>query len=218
MSGRSGRKSRVLFALYDPESSCWKTLQQSLPLGNLPEQSATWPRSGMWDSGAVYALPTLAPPTDEPEYSSLLTPRATRRGSATETTALLPTPDAYEGSRGGSQHPDKRKAAGHSPYLACVAEHLLPTPTVSDGNGAGAHGAGGSDLRTAISLLPTPTATPYGNNQSPSPGAAVRPSLNGVFTNPLLDDGSEPSDDAPPLPLNPDETERLAYPPDLRSG
>lgn len=29
-------------------------------------------------------------------------------------------------------------------------------------------------------MLPTPTATPYGNNQSPSPGAAVRPSLEGV--------------------------------------
>lgn len=29
-------------------------------------------------------------------------------------------------------------------------------------------------------VLPTPTATPYGNNQSDSPGAAVRPSLEGV--------------------------------------
>jgi hypothetical protein len=64
---------------------------------------------------------------------------------------LLPTPDAYEGSRGGSQHPEKRKAGGHSPYLASVVEWAL---------------------------LPTPTAVPYGNNQSPSPGAAVRPSLD----------------------------------------
>jgi hypothetical protein len=29
-------------------------------------------------------------------------------------------------------------------------------------------------------LLPTPTAAPYGNNQSPSEGAAVRPSLEGL--------------------------------------
>lgn len=28
--------------------------------------------------------------------------------------------------------------------------------------------------------LPTPTATQYGSNQSPSPGAAVRPSLHGI--------------------------------------
>ena len=37
-------------------------------------------------------------------------------------------------------------------------------------------GAGGPDL----TLLPTPTATPYGSNQSASPGAAVRPSLDGL--------------------------------------
>lgn len=35
---------------------------------------------------------------------------------------------------------------------------LLPTPTASDTNGPGAHGTGGADLRTAIQLLPTPTA------------------------------------------------------------
>lgn len=32
-----------------------------------------------------------------------------------------------------------------------------------------------------LSLLPTPSATEYGNNQSPSPGATVRPSLPGVL-------------------------------------
>jgi hypothetical protein len=57
---------------------------------------------------------------------------------------------------------------------------LLPTPRTSDTNGTGEHGDGGPDLRTAVTLLPTPTATPYGNNQSPSPGATVRPSLNSL--------------------------------------
>jgi DNA (cytosine-5)-methyltransferase 1 len=33
---------------------------------------------------------------------------------------------------------------------------LLPTPTASDTNGPGAHGTGGTDLRTAVQLLPTP--------------------------------------------------------------
>jgi DNA (cytosine-5)-methyltransferase 1 len=33
-------------------------------------------------------------------------------------------------------------------------------------------------LPSAVMLLPTPTATPYGNNQSASSGAAVRPSLD----------------------------------------
>ena len=38
---------------------------------------------------------------------------------------------------------------------------LLPTPRTSDTNGAGAHGYGGPDLRTAISLLPTPMSRDY---------------------------------------------------------
>jgi DNA (cytosine-5)-methyltransferase 1 len=39
---------------------------------------------------------------------------------------------------------------------------LLPTPTVSDANGAGTHGDGGADLRTAVSLLPTPAVNDMG--------------------------------------------------------
>ena len=35
---------------------------------------------------------------------------------------------------------------------------LLPTPTTSDRNGPGKHGDGGPDLRTTVSLLPTPRA------------------------------------------------------------
>jgi hypothetical protein len=69
---------------------------------------------------------------------------------------LLKTPTSQLGVNGGSQHPDKRKQGGHGPTLADEVEHLLPTPT----------------------------ATPYGNNQSPSPGAAVRPSLQSLA--PLL--------------------------------
>lgn len=37
-----------------------------------------------------------------------------------------------------------------------------------------------------VALLPTPTATPYGNNQSDSPGAAVRPSLDSLARLDLL--------------------------------
>jgi DNA (cytosine-5)-methyltransferase 1 len=35
-------------------------------------------------------------------------------------------------------------------------------------------------LETAVALLPTPTAACYGTNQSPSPGAAMRPSLDSL--------------------------------------
>lgn len=59
---------------------------------------------------------------------------------------------------------------------------LLPTPKTTDDRTAtrgdvNRHQPG---LRALPLLLPTPTATPYGNNQSSSPGAAVRPPLDGV--------------------------------------
>ena len=44
--------------------------------------------------------------------------------------------------------------------------NLLPTPTASEMNGAGAHGEGGCDLRTTVALLPTPRATD-GTNGGP---------------------------------------------------
>lgn len=51
---------------------------------------------------------------------------------------LLPTPDAYAGTRGGSQHPDKRRAGGHSVSTADVLEHLplLPTPKATNNDNA----------------------------------------------------------------------------------
>jgi DNA (cytosine-5)-methyltransferase 1 len=50
---------------------------------------------------------------------------------------LLPTPGAYDGERGGSQHPDKRRDGGHSVTLQDVTEHaLMPTPRASRGGSA----------------------------------------------------------------------------------
>ena len=45
---------------------------------------------------------------------------------------LLPTPNASLAT-GGSQHPEIRKAGGHSVQLIDVVEHLLPTPRATDG-------------------------------------------------------------------------------------
>lgn len=69
---------------------------------------------------------------------------------------------------------------------------LLPTPTAWLGRRS-SHAIGNaerwhnparsnelSDFMDTLRLLPTPTATPYGNNQSPSEGAAVRPALDGL--------------------------------------
>lgn len=74
------------------------------------------------------------------------------RGRLEDQVSLLPTPLARDSK--GTSHPDRRR-------------ELNPkrTPMLNE---------------TAVHLLPTPTAAAYGNNQSPSPGAAVRPSLNSL--------------------------------------
>jgi hypothetical protein len=55
--------------------------------------SETWPSSGMTRAGTAFELPMWAPLTaGSGSSSSLPTPRATRGGSATETTALLASP------------------------------------------------------------------------------------------------------------------------------
>lgn len=49
--------------------------------------------------------------------------------------ALLPTPDAYAGSRGGSSDPDGRRSRGQTVTTADVVEHkLMPTPTTQIGH------------------------------------------------------------------------------------
>jgi DNA (cytosine-5)-methyltransferase 1 len=92
--------------------------------------------------------------------------------------ALLPTPAAYDGERGGPQHPDKRRDGGHSVSLqdAVHGMVLLPTPVTNDmGEGKtpdvwdewtakmqAAHGNGNGHGKSlaieAQRLLPTPRA------------------------------------------------------------
>ena len=71
------------------------------------------------------------------------------------------------------------------------AGSLLPTPSCSDTNGAGQHGDGGLDLRTAVSLLPTPRATDGthgGPNQRGSSGDLMLPSAVHLLPTPAVND------------------------------
>lgn len=143
----------------------------------------------------------------------LPTPRASRGASGTETMYALgaerddsnrtqgqvvlknlPTPNAYDAMKGGSQHPDKRRGGGHQPSIADVVEHLLPTPAamnpndgesvetwearrvatkarVKNGNGFG------TPLAIAVQLLPTPTTQDAANTGG---GITVRPEQSSV--------------------------------------
>jgi len=160
MSGASSAPTPIILPMttWNRARGVWETPRSAL-CGHSELFSETWPTSGTTRAGKAYARPTSAPRTSGSEFSS--------------SPGLLPTPLTTTAT--GVQELERRVGGRGS---------LLPTPTVSDTNGAGAHGTGGLDLRTALALLPTPTATPYGNNQSPSPGAAVRPSLNSLA--PLL--------------------------------
>lgn len=172
-----GPTSLTPLAYFDPDTSSWRTSQPSL-FEDLTESPPTWPRSGMTSGGRAYALPTWVRPIDE---------------TAGSDTPLLKTPTAQLAVNGGSQHPDKRKAGGHGPTLADEVEHLLPTPMSADAERTSTTFAGGNPTLIGA-LLPTPTATEYGNNQSPSPGAAVRPSLSSLARTWTGDSSDPPSD------------------------
>ena len=72
---------------------------------------------------------------------------------------------------------------------------LLPTVTTSDTNGPGRHGVGGMDLRTTVSLLPTPVAQPSGNTPEnhlrKKPGRQIVTDLSIIVENGLLATGGK---------------------------
>ena len=152
-------------ATWNAARDVWET-DQACIFGHWAEFSATWPASGSMRSGVVYERLTSAPRTSDTGCSS---------------SPGLPTPTARDWKSGVTL-----LATGS------VTEPLLPTPVTTDAAGTrnatanrqpGARPAHtGTTLTDALCppLLPTPTAVPYGNNQSPSAGAAVRPSLDSL--------------------------------------
>jgi hypothetical protein len=129
-------------------------------------------------------------------------------GQLPNAVALLPTPRATDGTKGG---PNQRGSSGDLMLPSAVM--LLPTPKATNNENRQSLDRYGPNLGMALrALLPTPTATPYGNNQSPSAGAAVRPSLNsmassGELTAPRSTGGPPSSDGQLLIPLSPDGPE-----------
>lgn len=179
-------------AAWSPARDVWETGTAGLFCEHLDVFSGTWPSSGMTRGGVAYALRTSGRRTAATESSSsplLPTPRTSDTNGAgahgqggpdlRTAVTLLPTPRASDGTNGG---PNQRGSSGDL-MLPSVVHRLLPTPRAT---------RGGSGTET-VALLPTPTATPYGSNQSASPGAAVRPSLDGtvrLLPTPSVADGT----------------------------
>lgn len=99
------------------------------------------PESSCWKtSGAIF-------PSDWPTSSETCPPWGMTRGGEL---FALPTPEL--------------PTVGHA---SSSAPSLLPTPRTTDSHGAGEHGQGGMDLRTTISLLPTPAVNDMGEGKTP---------------------------------------------------
>jgi hypothetical protein len=186
--GGSGRSSIEPFAIYDPDSSSWRTSQTSLlsETGQPSETfSGTWPRAGMTRSGIAFQRRPLVPHMNGIASSSWPTPRvidSEQRGTptgmpgtlASEVNRMWPTPDAgVFGLTIGLDKHDQRMARlkakhgngnGAGTTLA-VEVRRWPTPTASDAKASGVAGYpatethhAGTTLTDAVVRWPTPTA------------------------------------------------------------
>lgn len=108
---------------------------------------------------------------------------------------LLPTPSVADGTGGHATRSGTRSGELLLPGVAKAVHEgaFLTTPTSQDSVSSGGSKPSNTTLTDAVvredmgrqdnprhSLLPTPTASPYGSNRSMSDGASRRPSLNGL--------------------------------------
>lgn len=170
MNATSGRGLPVPFAFFDPASRSLKTSATTFDSDSTPS-SPTLPPSGSMRSGALYARRMSALPTSAAGFSS---------------SPGMPTPRAWDW-----------KGPGYPDDLPSTAA-LLPTPRTSDTNGPGLHGDGGMDLRTTVTLLPTPTASfpattanfrPDGTPYREGYGSTLLDAARHLLPTPLASDG-----------------------------
>ena len=163
----SGSRCAALLASYDRTSWSWRTSQLCLD-GGLEEFSETWPRSGMWDSGTAYRLPTLAHRTS-----------GTGCGSSRRDGTDWPTPRATHVTPGETRvkalketgKPAKRKDGGE--YHATLEEMVQVRPML--------HTPTATANQLCPSMWPTPIATEATKCPSESLSRAVRPDLRFSF-------------------------------------
>lgn len=153
--GGSGLTSRRPFAYYDRDTSSWKTSQGCLVPG-MDTFSETWPRWVSVSRLESFLADPWAPAISVTESQSW--PTAT------------------------SMDQDSLVFGNGSLKLSGAAKSW-PTPKACNADKGGSTGSpnyadGTLRLTGQVKQWPTPTAASYGSNQSPSPGASVRPSLD----------------------------------------
>ncbi len=141
-----GSVTQTPFATFDPDSSSWRTWEPSL-FEDSTSFSGRWPKSGTTLGGRAFELPTSVLPTS---------------GTACSSSVSLGTPSARAAKGANSV----RVASGDTRGLLENQVATLPTPRTTDSQGPGLHGDGGMDLRTTVSLLPTPVVNDMGANKT----------------------------------------------------
>ena len=212
-------------AIWNSARDAWEVPgTANLFCGHSDAYLGTFPTSGSTVNGAAYALPTSGLPTEDSGSSSLLPTVTTQDGAnnggpsqfrrqtipLNTRVLMLPTPDAYAGTRGGARDPEERRAGGHSITLADRVTHLLPTTTASDANGGGQSGPnrqGTGGLRAVDQLLPTPVTTDaFGaRNRTAKRGPEAKKAHAGETITDVIwvQNGWEPGDTGPPWEKSP---------------
>lgn len=158
-SAGSGQQSRALFAWLDRASSSWKMSQGSL-FEDSDSFSVTWPRSGSMRNGECLAQPLWVPPISASESSFWPTARDHKSGQSNLTDNSRPLNEVA--------------TRWHTPRAAV---EKMGAPRENDRDDLQAQARGWPTPRAGKNW-PTPDASvSEGYNQSPSPGAAVRPAL-----------------------------------------
>jgi hypothetical protein len=163
MNGTCGLTSPRQFALYDPDTSCWRTWP-AIGLWGSTELSQTWPKHFMTCGGRAFELQMSAHPT-----------------AGNGSSSLLPTPRTSD-TNGPGEH------GTGGPDLRTVVGDLLPTPVTQPDTGNG-HAR---NLGKEVQLLPTPRAsdgTKGGPNQRGSSGDLMLPSVVQLLPTPSVADG-----------------------------
>ena len=185
-------------ATWNPERDLWETSQVDI-FGHSVAFSETLPKSGMTRNGQLYGLPTLAPPTTDPGYSSsplLPTPVVNDMGAAYNPTTWDEWTERMKQKHGNGN--------GHGKSLNVEAQRLLPTPAASDPKrddnpsqamrkSPGLTTVSAHFPRNDTPVMPTPTA-------SDATGGGQHPSKRVGHTRQLIDTVlGLTSDPTPPL-------------------
>jgi DNA (cytosine-5)-methyltransferase 1 len=146
-----GQQCTTPFAYYDPATLSWKTYEGICLWGSI-EFSATWPKSGMTQSGKSFQQPPLVRHTKETGYSLWPTP----------TTQEIEHPNAELTTTG--RRKSKNGKSSHSLGLADAVQ-MWPTPTVDNSKNVTRKSGSFQSLVRAVneSLWPTPTASSWGS-------------------------------------------------------